>query len=692
VATKSSVLVVVESPTKAKTIGRILGKRYIVEASMGHLRDLPKASLGVDVDNNFQPQYVIPTKSRKTVTKLKKLYAETNNLILATDEDREGEAIGWHITQALGIKKPEGIKRIVFHEITDEAVKNAINHPREINLNLVSAQQARRVLDRLVGYKLSPLLWKKIFRGLSAGRVQSVAVRLIVEREREREKFVPQEYWKIKVIYSANQKEFVADLVKINDKKINISNKKDADQITDELKKEDAVISEIKNYQKSKKPSAPFTTSTLQQQAGNRLGFSVKKTMTIAQQLYEGISLKQGGQAGLITYMRTDSNYITPRVIDEARNWIKSKFGADFIPTEPRFYKTKVKRAQEAHEAIRPTSPERDPESITEFLSTDQLKLYRLIWERAMASQMSDAIIDKSDIYVTSGDNKSLMASGVNIKFKGFLAVMSKISLLEQSLPKLAIHDRLNVKQVESQQKFTEPLPRYTEPTLVKTLEKLGIGRPSTYAPTITTITTRGYVHKEQKQLVPQEVGFLVNDFLVEHFPEIVNTEFTVHMEDDLDKIAEGKEQFVEVLSNFYKPFADKLAQKEKDVVKKNLDETTDEVCDKCGKPMVVKLGRFGKFLACSGFPECKNTKSLNVDRTPIMDCPKCADGKVVIKKTKRGKIFWGCNRYPKCDFASWDEPLPDKCPTCGGLMVISGRKKIPTCTKCGFEDKEIKT
>ena len=690
-ATKGSVLVIVESPTKAKTISRILGKGYIVEASIGHLRDLPKASLGVDVDNDFQPQYVIPTKSRKVVTKLKKLYGETDSLILATDEDREGEAIGWHITQALDVKAKD-VKRIVFHEITDEAVKEAMNHPREIDLDLVSAQQARRVLDRLVGYKLSPLLWKKIFRGLSAGRVQSVAVRLIVEREREREKFISKEYWKIKVIYRIDQKEFAADLIKINGKKVDISTKKDADQITVELKKDDAIISEIKDYQKSKKPSAPFTTSTLQQRAGIRLGFSVKKTMTIAQQLYEGISLGQGGQVGLITYMRTDSNNITPKVIDEIRNWVKSKFGDDFIPPQLRFYKTKAKRAQEAHEAIRPTSPARDPESIAEFLSPDQLKLYKLIWERAIASQMSDAVIDQKDIYVVSGDSKLLMASGINIRFKGFLAVMSKISLLEQSLPKLALHDKLDVEQVESQQKFTEPLPRYTEPTLVKTLEKLGIGRPSTYAPTITTITTRGYVRKEQKQLVPQEVGFLVNDFLVEHFPEIVNTEFTAHMEDDLDKIAEGKEQYVEVLNNFYKPFADKLAQKEENVPKKNLDEETDEVCDKCGKPMVIKMGRFGKFLACSGFPECKNTKSLNIDRTPVMDCPKCADGEVVVKKTKRGKMFWGCNKYPKCDFASWDEPLPDKCPTCGELMVISGRKKIPTCTKCGFEDKEIKT
>ncbi len=690
-ATKGFMLVVVESPTKAKTIGRILGKDYIVEASMGHLRDLPKASLGVDVDNNFQPQYVIPTKSRKTVTKLKKLIAEADGLILATDEDREGEAIGWHITQVLDIKAKD-VKRIVFHEITDEAVKDAINHPREIDLNLVTAQQARRVLDRLVGYKLSPLLWKKIFRGLSAGRVQSVAVRLIVEREREREKFVSKEYWKIKVVYRVNQKEFAADLMEVNGKKVDISTKKDADQITAELKKDDAIISEIKNYQKSKKPSPPFTTSTLQQQAGIRLGFSVKKTMTIAQQLYEGISLGQGGQVGLITYMRTDSNNITPKVIDEIRNWVKLKFGNDFISPQPRFYKTITKRAQEAHEAIRSTSPERDPASIAEFLSTDQLKLYKLIWERAIASQMSDAIIDRDDIYVSSGDNKFLIASGINIRFKGFLVVMSKISLLEQSLPKLAVHDKLDVQQVESQQKFTEPLPRYTEPTLVKTLEKLGVGRPSTYAPTITTITTRGYVRKEQKQLVPQEVGFLVNDFLVEHFPEIVNAEFTAHMEDDLDKIAEGKEQYIEVLSNFYKPFADKLAQKEENVAKKNLDEETDEVCDKCGKPMVVKMGRFGKFLACSGFPECKNTKSLNVDRTPIMDCPKCANGEVVVKKTKRGKMFWGCNKYPKCDFASWNEPLPNKSPTCGRLMVILGRAKIPTCNESGFQDKEIKT
>lgn len=686
---KKHILVIVESPTKAKTISQILGNKYLVEASMGHLRDLPKASLGVDVEKQFAPQYVIPTKSRKNVTKLKKLYEKSKELILATDEDREGEAIGWHITEVLKVPAKD-IKRIVFHEITEEAIKKSIENPRKINFNLVNAQQARRVLDRLVGYKLSPLLWKKIFRGLSAGRVQSVAVRLIVERERERDKFKSEEYWKILVNYKIDNNDLEADLIKIDGKALDVNNETEAQKIVEEIKNDESRVLDIKNVQRVRRPGAPLTTSTLQQQAGTKLGYSVKKTMTIAQQLYEGVKLGPKGQVGLITYMRTDSYYISPRAIESAREWIKSNFGPDYIPDTARIYKTKKKGAQEAHEAIRPALFENDPEKIKEFLSNDQLRLYKIIWERTLASQMTDAIIDRIDLNIKS-NNKLLLAQGIKVKFPGFLKVYAKMPIAEKTLPSINVDQKLDIDTVDAQQKFTEPLPRFSEPTLVKTLEGLGIGRPSTYAPTITTIISRGYIRKEDKQLVPQEVGYLVNDFLVEHFPEIVNPEFTANMEDKLDKIADGKMKYIDILQEFYPPFAKKLAEKEESISKKDLDEATDEVCDKCSKPMVIKMGRFGKFLACSGFPECKNTKSLN-NAVVIMDCPKCDGGKVVAKRTKRGKVFWGCNAYPDCKFASWDEPVPEKCPTCKGLMALSGKYKIPTCAECGFADKEIKT
>ena len=688
-ANKSPILVIVESPTKAKTISRILGKKYIVEASVGHLRDLPKASLGVDIDKDFEPQYVIPTRSRKTVTKLKKLYEKADSLILATDEDREGEAIGWHITEALKVPKDQ-IVRIVFHEITDEAVQEAMANPRKIDMNLVHAQQARRVLDRLVGYKLSPLLWKKIFRGLSAGRVQSVALRLIVERERERDKFVPEEYWSVKVIYKIGKNEFEADLVKVDGEKLKVVNEKEATKIVQELKKDSSVVTSVQDSERERAPLAPFTTSTLQQRAGTQLGFSIRKTMVVAQQLYEGISLGDGNQIGLITYMRTDSTYVSAKAISEMRDWVAAKFGKEFIPISPRVYKTKSKRAQEAHEAVRSTSALRTPEDIEQYLSPDQFRLYRLIWERTVASQMASAVISQKDIEITS-DNKMLTVQGVSIKFPGFMKIMSKVPIKEQQLPVIEIDNKLDVSKVDPQQKFTEPSARYTEPTLVKTLEKLGIGRPSTYAPTITTIIARGYVRKEQKQLVPQEVGLLVNDFLVKHFAEVIDTEFTANMENSLDEVAEGKLEWNKIIRDFYGPFAKKLAEKEENVTKHELNETTDEKCDKCGASMIVKMGRFGKFLACSKFPECKGTKSLGMNIKPIMKCPKCKKGDVVNKRTRKGKIFYGCTGYPDCDFATWEEPVPEKCPTCKGLMTISKRKKIPVCKECGFEDKEIK-
>ncbi|MFA5967030.1 MAG: type I DNA topoisomerase [Patescibacteria group bacterium] len=736
---ESKKLVVVESPTKARTISHILGNRYVVEASMGHLRDLPKAKLGVDVEHDFSPDYIIPTASRKVVTKLKNLYEQYPDLILATDEDREGEAIGWHITQALGID-PVKVPRIAFHEITREAVKEALEHPRQLDFNLVDAQQARRILDRLVGYKLSPLLWKKIFRGLSAGRVQSVTVRLIVDREREIQKFTPEEYWKIKVVYQAKQGKFTAELATIGDQPAVVNNQITADQVVADLKANPSQITKLVTADRLRYPGEPLTTSTLQQQAGTRFGFSVKKTMLLAQQLYEGVALGEGGHAGLITYMRTDSVNISSRVIDDIRSWVDQQFGPQYVPTKAYTYKSKSKTAQEAHEAIRPSVPSRTPDSLSPFLSPDQAKLYRLIWERTMASQMAPAILSQTDVIVTSTD-KTLTAQGVQIKFPGFFTVLTKSPVSEITLPALTQNEPVQAQEVMSEQKFTEPPERYTEPALVKTLEKLGIGRPSTYAPTLTTIATRGYVKKEKRYLIPQETGFLVNDFLAQHFPDIVDVHFTARMEDDLDEIADGKRKWQDVIREFYQTFAKILTEKEKTLSRQNEGEKTDEVCEKCGGAMVIKRGRFGKFMACTNFPKCKNTKPLDeksgapepVEVTDVKcakcgnpmvkrksrygdflgcsgypkcdyiqnlnpnngevggSCPKCSSGKVVERRTKRGKVFYGCSVYPKCDFASWDRPVPEKCPTCGGWMAASKTKKAPVCQSCGFVDKEIK-
>ncbi len=656
-------LVIVESPAKGKTIESYLGKGYKVVASFGHIRDLPKGNIGIDPEN-LEPKYVIPTKSRKQVTLLKKESAQAEKIILATDEDREGEAIAWHIVKALDLdennKKRE---RIVFHEITKEAITKAIKEPREINKDLVDAQQARRVLDRLVGYNLSPLLWKKIRRGLSAGRVQSVALRLIVDREREIEAFKKDEYWEIETLLKTNTSDnevFNASLIKKEGKKVEIVNGSEAKKIVEDLEDAAYTVTDIVKTQKKRNPSPPFTTSSLQQEAARKLYFSAKKTMMVAQKLYEGIKVPGEGSVGLITYMRTDSMNLSNQSLSEIRGLITNKYGQNYLPEKPRYFKSK-KGAQEAHEAIRPTSVKRTPESLKDTLTPDMFKLYQLIWNRTVASQMSSEILDLVRLDITA-KKYLLRANGKQVKFNGFSRVYFEgskkkqlISNKEVILPDLKVKDNCLLQEIIPNQKFTQPPARFTEASLVKTLEENGIGRPSTYAPTISTIKDRGYVKVEERKLVPQKIGFLVSDMLVENFPEIVDIKFTATMEEDLDKIAEGKLDWKEPVSKFWKPFSKEIEEKQEKIEKINMDVATDEVCEKCSKPLVLKEGRFGKFYACTGFPECKNTKPY-LDKTG-QKCPECKEGDVIIKNTKRGRTFWGCSRYPDCKWASWQPP-----------------------------------
>lgn len=670
---------IVESPTKAKTISRFLGDKYKIESSYGHVRDLPKSKLGVDTEKNFEPHYIIPVKAKKNVTILKKLAAKSDRIILATDEDREGEAIAWHLTQALGLnnskfkiqnsKLPQ-VERIVFHEITERAIKEALQNPRGINMHLVDAQQARRVLDRLVGYQLSPFLWKKIARGLSAGRVQSVALRLIVEREEEIRAFKPEEYWTISAILekggSTSNKEIKspqieAILSKINGEildKLGIKNEKEAEKITADLEKAEYRIIKIESKETRKYPLPPFTTSTLQQTASQRLRMSVKQTMMFAQRLYE---------SGHITYMRTDSVNLSRESLEAAAKIISDEFGKDYQGAAPRIFKGKSRLAQEAHEAIRPTNPAVTPRKI-KLEDPKEEKLYDLIWRRFIASQLPEARFNSTTVDIEAKvktKNYQLKASGLIMKFDGFLKVWSQ-KFEEKELPELTEGERLEVKKVNPLQHFTEPPARYNEASLIKKLEMEGIGRPSTYAPTISVIQTRNYVQKnEARRFEPTELGILVNKVLREHFPEIVDIGFTAKMEDELDEIAEGKQKWQSVIREFYEPFAKHLETKYEEVSKHELvpEEKTDEVCEKCGKPMVIKTGRFGRFLACTGFPECKNTKSLknNVGITDgdgnRMKCPKCGEGEVIRRRTKKGRFFYGCTRWPDCDFASWQKP-----------------------------------
>ncbi len=670
-------LVVVESPTKCRTIQGFLGPKYKVLSSYGHIRDLPKGELGIETENNFKPKYVIPLKARKNVNILKKEAEKADSVILATDEDREGEAIAWHLAQILNLGDDKNYQRIAFHEITKSAIEAALKNPRALDINLVDAQQARRILDRLVGYKLSPFLWKKVARGLSAGRVQSVAVRLVCEREREIEKFKPEKYWNIEAELQSQAKSFLAKLVKKDDKvipKLGIKTKKEAEEIVKNLKSAEFKVNSVEKKEIKRNPLPPFITSTLQQEAWKKFHWPAKFTMRIAQNLYE---------KGHTTYHRTDSLNIADLALFGAKKFIEENFGKNYWAGFLRKYKTKVKGAQEAHEAIRPSYSDKTPEKlkIQMKLEDNQFRLYDLIWRRFIASQMNQAIFDSTTIDIAA-KNYTFRATGQTLKFDGFLKVYL-VKYEETELPALKVEEILELLKLIPSQHFTQPPARYSEATLIKILEENGIGRPSTYAPVISTIQDRNYIEKnEQRKFRPTEIGMVVNDLLVKHFPEIVDIKFTAEMEKDLDKIAEGEKKWIPVIKEFYKPFAELLKQKEQEISKKDIaEQKTKKICPKCGAPLLIKLGRFGKFYACSGFPKCRHTAPLEKNILGIK-CPKCDDGDIVEKRTRRGKLFYGCNKYPECDFALWDKPLNEKCPKCDSLLVETKRGQIKCSNK----------
>ncbi|MCD6391477.1 MAG: type I DNA topoisomerase [Dehalococcoidia bacterium] len=686
----ASKLVIVESPAKARTLNKILGRSYSVKASLGHVRDLPRASLGVDIEKGFIPQYVIPTKKKKIVGEIKKAAAKASSIYLATDPDREGEAISWHLIQATKLDKNEiPVHRVVFQEITKDAIQEAFQSPRSIDMNLVNAQQARRILDRLVGYKLSPLLWKKVQRGLSAGRVQSVAVRVIIDREREIQDFIPREYWIIEVeLAPPEEKEasFRARLFALaSGTGLDITNKDEADRVVADLEQAAYAVKTVVSKQVARQPAPPFTTSTLQQEAWRKLHFSARQTMAIAQQLYEGLPLGEEGAVGLITYMRTDSTHVAASAISEARQFIREKYGDKFLPPKPRSFAKKAKWAQEAHEAIRPTKIYRQPEQLKPFLNPSQLKLYKLIWKRMVASQMSAASYDTTNVEIEASDAGGeklsqeylLKASSSVVKFPGFMAVYSESrdederekssDFIGVSLPKLKIGDKLIYLGTFSDQCFTQPPPRYTEATLIKALEQKGIGRPSTYAPILSTIQERDYVNKTDGKFHPTELGIIVNKILTEHFPKVVDPGFTAQMEEQLDEIAQGKYEWIAALQEFYPPFQDMLDKAWTNLEKVNMTRMSEETCPNCGRPMVIKVGRFGKFLACSGYPDCKTTRPY-VIKTGVA-CPQC--GSELVKRiSKKKKEFYGCSNFPKCQFAVNRKPIAQPCPHCGKLLV----------------------
>lgn len=683
-------LVIVESPAKAKTISKFLGKNYEVKASVGHIRDLPKSKLGIDIDNNFEPEYITIRGKGPVIKELKNEAKKAKKVFLATDPDREGEAISWHLANILELDESQK-SRIEFNEITKSAIQSAIKNPRSINKSLVDAQQARRVLDRLVGYKISPLLWKKVKKGLSAGRVQSVATKLICDREEEINRFIPKEYWSLEAILLKKKNKikatFYGEIKDNKESKIELNTKEQVDEIISVLKNKEFIVQDIKKGKKNRNPNPPFTTSSLQQEASRRIGFSTKKTMMIAQQLYEGVDIKGEGTVGLISYIRTDSTRISEEALKNVNDYIVDEFGEKYLGRLNIKSKQKKKDIQDAHEAIRPTSVTRTPSMVKDSLKKDQLKLYQLIWERYVASQMAPAMYETLTIKIFAG-NYVFRVTGSKIIFEGFLKIYnSSDDEKDVLLPELEAGEKLPLKDLESQQHFTQPPPRYTEASLVKALEELGIGRPSTYAPTISTILSRGYVILEKKAFKPTELGVVVTDLLKEYFKGIVNEEFTAEMEKQLDEIEEENTDWKKVIEYFYKDFSKELEIAEREISKIEIqDEVTDEVCDKCGRNMVIKMGRYGKFLACPGYPECKNTKPITQDIG--VKCPDCG-GDVVERTSKRGRKFYGCSKYPECNFVSWDRPLNEQCPKCKGVLVErktrKGSEKKCINPKCDF-------
>ncbi len=734
-------LVVVESPAKARTISRILGSKYDVRASVGHVRDLPKSDLGVDVENGFAPKYVVPRDKSKTIKEIKAAAGKASEVFLATDPDREGEAIAWHLIEAAGLRELP-LSRVVFHEITPDAVQEAFGHPREIDMKLVDAQQARRVIDRLVGFRLSPFLWKKVRRGLSAGRVQSVAVRLVVEREREILAFVPQEYWTIEAEMEKTgaTPAFRAKLAGYADRKdkIEINDGDTAEKLLADLRAAAYSVGKVQKKKQVRRPAPPFITSTLQQEASRRLGFTAKRTMAIAQQLYEGVKLGDRGETGLITYMRTDSVNVASSARTEARDYIAERYGKEFVPEKPRFFSRKVKGAQEAHEAIRPTSVMRDANEMSNLLTPDQTRLYTLIWQRFVASQMADAEFDVTTIEINAaapadGETYLLRATNTQLRFAGFRQVYAEArdddteeTFGTNPLPEISEADAVALRELFPEQHFTEPPPRFTEATLVKMLEEKGIGRPSTYAPTLSTVQDRGYVEREKKVLRPTDLGMTVNDLLVEYFDSFLDIDFTAEMEEELDDVASGEREWVPVVSDIYNPLESALEgameaapkQVEESTEKcpeceapmvirwgrrgrfqactrfpdckgtRSLDgeapeepQETDEKCPECSAPMVIRSGRFGKFMACTRYPECKGKKAMA--KSTGAKCPKTG-GEIVERRTKKGRPFYGCADYPKCDFTTWTRPFPQPCPDCGKLIVAEKDNKAK-CTECDW-------
>ena len=687
-------LIIVESPTKAKTITKFLGKGFKVSSSNGHIRDLPERALGVNTEKNFEPKYTILSKAKKTVKQLKDQADKAEVIVLATDEDREGEAIAWHLTKALKITKKQKTERIVFHEITKKAIEQALEKPRELDMDLVDAQQARRILDRLVGYKLSSFLRKKIAKGLSAGRVQSVAVRLIVDKEREIKAFKPEEYWDLTAyLQKEGSEEFTAKLAKKDNKpipRLGLKKEKEVQDILKNLKEAQYQIKSIESKETKKNPLPPFITSTLQRAATNRLGFSAKQTMQIAQQLYEGIDLGSEGSVGLISYMRTDSTNLSQEALESARGFISQSFGNEYLPDHAVFYKTKNKSAQEAHEAIRPTQAERQPDKIKERLTPQQYKLYNLIWSRFIACQMKPALFNSVNMEIETNTSPlyTFRANGSSVKFDGWLKIYPA-KVQENILPLLSEKDILDLVKLDPQQHFTQPPARYNEASLIKALEEANIGRPSTYAPIISTIQNRGYVIKnEQKRLEPTDTGFKVTDMLLKHFTKIIDIEFTAKMETSLDDVADGKQDWTKVVADFYFPFEKNLKEKLESVENQKLETPTDKVCPECGKPIVIKQSRFGKFYACSGFPECRYTEPIN--ETVGVKCPKCKEGDVVKRRSKKGRFFYGCSRWPKCDYVICDKPTRERCPKCNSLIVLT-RKEEKKCSnkECDWQPKE---